>query len=97
MKNLLLFSIVFLLSACAGDCVKQYSAYLDLPTCSETVTNQCKKQSVVNAANDIERRFYNATKSYKAAYDKDSLTPEIASEYVSAKDSFCGFVKQIGD
>jgi len=98
MKNLLLISTVAMLSACGTtDCVKTYSAYLDLPTCSDTVTTNCKKQSVVNSANGLETSFYTATKSYKAAHDTDKVTLDIATQYVTAKNSFCTYVDTIGE
>lgn len=95
MNRILILSSVLFISACGHTCVEKYTEYLDLPSCSETLTKDCKKQSVINAANDLESEFYEALKTYKVAHDADKVTTMEASRYVSAKDSFCKFIDNI--
>lgn len=97
MRKLLATASVILLSGCAGDCVDTYYDYLARTTCTSSVISDCKKQSVINSAKEIERSFYFATKDYKAAYDKDAVTTEIATKYVTSKNAFCEFVNNIED
>lgn len=98
MKKILFLLMIAMVSACGStDCVKTYSAYLDLPTCSDLVTADCKKQSVVNSANGLEASFYTAAKSYKSAHDADKVTLDVATQYVTAKNAFCTYVTSIGE
>lgn len=96
LKSSLLLCVLFLVG-CASNCVEKYTEYLSLPTCTETITTDCKKQSVVESAKDIENAFYNATIAYKKAYDSDNVTSEVASQYVASKDAFCNYVNSIGE
>lgn len=97
MKKLLLIVSVLSLTGCASDCVKTYTSYLQRPVCSETVTTDCRKTSVVKSMSASEKAFYDSSMAYKTAYKANTMTSEIATSYVTNKDTFCNLVNAIGE